>query len=338
MKTRSTVALSAALITSLSAAFSASGAAQYWLYHHTGIGAGAQTIFDTGETNPTPGTWDGIQCGYYSSPGVCVMSCDNSESRHWGVGSIAALPGFVSVDTTSHRGCCPAPGDTTNTRGRAQFILDDLVVSSPNATEVIKLKFRVRLDLDTTGVVGNGANQAACVVKMQVPSIGSGEITIFDQTFNHMAPASWYVEDTDVVFVSQPITVQTNEVLKVRFLLVLNSSCLDAFNLGASFSNRANGDMSFMEGEPTFIVDEGVTVNSVQANIVDNFWTPPTTNCPGDIANGDGMVDVDDLNAILSAFGTSVGIGDPRDTANDDGFIDVDDLNVVLGNFGAMCG
>ncbi len=63
------------------------------------------------------------------------------------------------------------------------------------------------------------------------------------------------------------------------------------------------------------------------------FTTTPT--CAGDIT-GDGMTDVDDLNQILSAFGTSVGMGDPRDLANNDGFVDVDDLNVVLANFGCM--
>ncbi len=67
--------------------------------------------------------------------------------------------------------------------------------------------------------------------------------------------------------------------------------------------------------------------------------TPPA--CPGDISGPggvpDGQVDVDDLNALLSVWNTSVGIGDPRDLANDDGFIDVDDLNVVLSNWQATC-
>ncbi len=58
------------------------------------------------------------------------------------------------------------------------------------------------------------------------------------------------------------------------------------------------------------------------------FTTVPT--CPGDIT-GDGMTNVDDLNQILGAWNTNVGIGDPRDLANNDGFINVDDLNVVLG-------
>ncbi len=62
---------------------------------------------------------------------------------------------------------------------------------------------------------------------------------------------------------------------------------------------------------------------------------PPA--CPGDIANNDGTVDVDDLNAILGAWNSTVGFGDPRDLANNDGFINVDDLNVVLANWNTVC-
>jgi len=63
----------------------------------------------------------------------------------------------------------------------------------------------------------------------------------------------------------------------------------------------------------------------------------PADPCPGDVANNDGIVDVDDLNAILSAWGTNVGVGSPLDLANDDGVIDVDDLNVILSNWGIPC-
>ncbi|MCA9283022.1 MAG: hypothetical protein H6812_10230 [Phycisphaeraceae bacterium] len=85
--------------------------------------------------------------------------------------------------------------------------------------------------------------------------------------------------------------------------------------------------------------DAGILIGGTFA-LAGGFWSPSTPaspHCPGDITNADGMVDVDDLNAILSVFGTNVGIGDPRDTANNDGFVDVDDLNVVLANFGATC-
>ncbi|MEZ6212339.1 MAG: GC-type dockerin domain-anchored protein, partial [Phycisphaerales bacterium] len=66
-----------------------------------------------------------------------------------------------------------------------------------------------------------------------------------------------------------------------------------------------------------------------------------TPVCTGDVSGRggvpDGHVDVDDLNALLSVFGTEVGQGSPADLAHDDGFVDVDDLNVVLGHWGDAC-
>ncbi|MCB9843244.1 MAG: FG-GAP repeat protein [Phycisphaeraceae bacterium] len=71
-----------------------------------------------------------------------------------------------------------------------------------------------------------------------------------------------------------------------------------------------------------------------KARVFVSMMSPPL--CTGDV-NDDQTVDVDDLNAILSAWGTSVGQGDPRDLANNDGVVDVDDLNVVLANWGNVC-
>ncbi len=65
-------------------------------------------------------------------------------------------------------------------------------------------------------------------------------------------------------------------------------------------------------------------------------WTPPAPDCPGDV-NGDQMVDVDDLNGILSNWLENVGVGSPFDLANRDGVVNVDDLNVVLSNWLADC-
>jgi len=54
---------------------------------------------------------------------------------------------------------------------------------------------------------------------------------------------------------------------------------------------------------------------------------------PGD-ANGDGRVNIDDLNAVRNNFG-NVGVGVEGDT-NGDGVVNIDDLNAVRNNFGAM--
>ena len=65
----------------------------------------------------------------------------------------------------------------------------------------------------------------------------------------------------------------------------------------------------------------------VQDNLID---TTPTL--PGD-ANGDGVVDFDDLAIVLSQFGM---IGDGlQGDLNNDGAVNFDDLSLVLSNFGA---
>ena len=54
--------------------------------------------------------------------------------------------------------------------------------------------------------------------------------------------------------------------------------------------------------------------------------------CDGD-ANGSGTVDFDDLNLVLSNWGTAGPAGD----VNNSGFVDFDDLNLVLSNWGRLC-
>lgn len=58
--------------------------------------------------------------------------------------------------------------------------------------------------------------------------------------------------------------------------------------------------------------------------------------CPGDTDNS-GVVDIDDLNQVLSAWQLSV----PSNTGPElsgDGVVNIDDLNVVLSNWQSTCG
>ena len=59
---------------------------------------------------------------------------------------------------------------------------------------------------------------------------------------------------------------------------------------------------------------------------------PVNPVCPGD-ANGDGVVDFDDLNLVLSNWNTPGPVGD----INNSGFVDFDDLNAILSNWGRVC-
>ena len=54
--------------------------------------------------------------------------------------------------------------------------------------------------------------------------------------------------------------------------------------------------------------------------------------CPGD-ANGDTVVDFDDLNLVLLNWNTSGPDGD----LDGSGTVDFDDLNAVLGAWGVVC-
>lgn len=54
--------------------------------------------------------------------------------------------------------------------------------------------------------------------------------------------------------------------------------------------------------------------------------------CPGDV-DGNGEIDLDDLNLVLTNFGQATTIGD----ATGDGIVDLDDLNAVLTAFGTVC-
>ncbi|MCA9310892.1 MAG: hypothetical protein KDA21_06780 [Phycisphaerales bacterium] len=60
------------------------------------------------------------------------------------------------------------------------------------------------------------------------------------------------------------------------------------------------------------------------------------TNCDGD-ANGDLMVDFDDLNVILSNWGGAGPAGDVFPAGGGDGNVNFDDLNFVLNNWGTNC-
>ncbi|MCA9310864.1 MAG: S8 family serine peptidase, partial [Phycisphaerales bacterium] len=66
-----------------------------------------------------------------------------------------------------------------------------------------------------------------------------------------------------------------------------------------------------------------------------SWCAPPPPNCPGD-ANGDLMVDFDDLNEVLTDWGMTVPPGTGGDVTGN-GTVDFDDLNTVLENWANNC-
>lgn len=100
-----------------------------------------------------------------------------------------------------------------------------------------------------------------------------------------------------------------------------------------SFGEDAFGEIYICDlsgGEIYRIVAENPPPDSDGDGIPDPC--EPPVECPGD-ANGDLVVDSEDLNAVLGSFGTD----DPAGDTDGDGDVDSDDLNDVLGNFGVKC-
>ena len=64
--------------------------------------------------------------------------------------------------------------------------------------------------------------------------------------------------------------------------------------------------------------------------------TPVMPICPGD-ANGDNMVNFDDLNLVLENWATAGPDGDIAPVGSPDGAVNFDDLNVLLENWGNTC-
>jgi len=62
------------------------------------------------------------------------------------------------------------------------------------------------------------------------------------------------------------------------------------------------------------------------------FGIEPSIPCPADL-DGNGVVDLNDLNLVLANFGQQV----PQGDANGDGWVDLNDLNIVLSAFGTTC-
>ena len=108
------------------------------------------------------------------------------------------------------------------------------------------------------------------------------------------------------------------------FRLSSKSPALDAGNNGyvpAELNHDLDGLARFVDGD-----DNG----SMVVDMGPYEWQPTANPCPGDIT-ADLFVDVDDLLAVINAWGRCAGCSADL---NDDDFVDVDDLLVVINGWG----
>ncbi len=123
----------------------------------------------------------------------------------------------------------------------------------------------------------------------------------------------------------------------------------DSFNSTQSLTNLFDYDVGngptppagtsvisamLFEGETYYLINAQFSASQPGQAFTNNIVGPGSfvAPCPGDM-NGDSTVDVDDLNEVLSNWGTT----GPQGDANNDLTVNVDDLNEVLSNWGNTC-
>ena len=109
----------------------------------------------------------------------------------------------------------------------------------------------------------------------------------------------------------------------------------DRIVVGASGDNASAGSMYIYEG----IIGSDCNYNSVfdfcdiaegVSDDLNENGIPDECECPGDV-NSDNKVNIDDLFAVLGAWGTC---DDCPEDVNDDGVVNIDDIFAVLGAWG----
>jgi len=109
------------------------------------------------------------------------------------------------------------------------------------------------------------------------------------------------------------------------------------FGLDGGTNGRVESLVAFDDGsgESLYIGGAFTTAGGQPANRIARWRSPdqaPAPTCPADVT-GDGVVNLDDLDLILSNYGQATSIGD----TNGDGIVNLDDLDAVLAAFGTDC-
>jgi len=168
----------------------------------------------------------------------------------------------------------------------------------------------LRVDPDTGA--GQIEMQSAFAIAIDSYSIRSAS--------GSLTPATWNSLDDQAIGAwaeANPKATALSELLPVGGQNLLDGN---TFNLGDIFNPSGVRDLSF-----EFSLVDGTVYNGIV-----QYGAVGPGGLLGD-TNGDGRVDLDDLNNVRNNFGGS-GLGD----TNNDGRVDLDDLNNVRNNFGAV--
>jgi len=232
--------------------------------------------------------------------------------------------------------------DSLTAFGFASVTFDDFVFSGPNPTR------STTMNLHLSGLIMAGAlPQNNCNGNVQVSfyyndsNVGGGlsgvSISGGNLTNSQTGPLVGFTGNNNIT--SQPFIVATNVPVKIGFAMQVSAGVSSNFNTTANtFVNSDFGStLTFAIGRPVFDLPPGYTVNSVQAGIVNNIYTPP---CPADF-NHDNQVDDADFTVFVFAYNT-LDCADPAmplGCASDityDGFVDDADFIAFVGAYNVL--
>lgn len=210
--------------------------------------------------------------------------------------------------------------------------------------------------------VGPGQDYAS--IQAALDAVGSGStITVMPGTYN--GPIDFSGRSADLVSSggADVTIIDADSMGTVVTMLGYEDSLIDGFTITGGYNQI--GSAFKINGNPTIVNcilrDNVATANycvlsSGNPYIADNLfcnnspnnvavtWTDgggnvfdedcPDTGevCPGD-ANGDNVVNVNDILAAVAAFGSTDGSGD----VNGDGICNVNDILLIVANFGNSC-
>jgi len=232
--------------------------------------------------------------------------------------------------------------DSLTAFGFASVTFDDFVFSGPAPTR------STTMNLHLSGrVMAEALPQNTCSGNVQVSfyyndsnvSGGLSGVSISGGTLtpSQTGPLVGFSGNNNIT--SQAFTVATNVPVKIGFAMQV------AAGVSSNFANTANvyvnsdfgSTLTFAIGRPVFDLPPGYTVNSVQAGIVNNIYTPP---CPEDF-NHDNQVDDADFTVfvvgynILDCADPVMPLGCAADI-NYDGFVDDADFVVFIGAYDTL--
>lgn len=226
--------------------------------------------------------------------------------------------------------------------GFASVTFDDVVFSGPNPTRDTTMTVHLSGLIIAGALPQNSANGNVQVsFYYNGSNVGGGysSLNVYagSSSLTQTGPLAGFTGNNNIT--SQVFTVATNVPVKIGIGLQA------AANVSANYSTTANtvanadfgSTLTLAIGRPVFDLPPGYTVNSVQAGIVNNIYTPP---CPADF-NHDNQVDDADFTVFVFAYNT-LDCADPAmplgcgSDINYDGFVDDADFTIFVGAYNSL--